>query len=137
MRPEAIAAMVPFLAGTSATRPGSHARGSARPRPRSRRPARRVAAVLGAAPDEVVFTGGGTEADNLAVKGAARAARAMPAAGDGVVTTAFEHKGVLARRATGSSARASACAASAVDAAGWSTSTSSRRRSTPAPRSCR
>ena len=35
-----------------------------------------VAASLGAQPGEVVFTGGGTEADNLAVKGAARAARA-------------------------------------------------------------
>ncbi|MGH7357527.1 MAG: cysteine desulfurase family protein, partial [Acidimicrobiia bacterium] len=54
----------------------------------------RVATRLGCAPAEVVFTGGGTEADNLAVKGAARAARARGL--DGVVTTAFEHKGVLA-----------------------------------------
>ena len=42
-----------------------------------------------------MLTGGGTEADNLAVKGAARAARDA-GTGDGVVTTAFEHKGVLA-----------------------------------------
>ena len=54
-----------------------------------------VAEVLGARPDEVVFTGGGTEADNLAVKGGARAARRVDGL-DGVVTTAFEHKGVLA-----------------------------------------
>ncbi|MXX00572.1 MAG: aminotransferase class V-fold PLP-dependent enzyme, partial [Acidimicrobiia bacterium] len=33
----------------------------------------RVAEVLGCRPLEVVFTGGGTESDNLAVKGAARA----------------------------------------------------------------
>jgi cysteine desulfurase len=43
----------------------------------------------------VVFTGGGTEGDNLAVKGAARAARARHGH-EGVVTTAIEHKGVLA-----------------------------------------
>jgi len=42
-----------------------------------------------------VFTAGGTEADNLAVKGAARAARARDGL-DRVVTTAFEHKGLLA-----------------------------------------
>ncbi len=42
-----------------------------------------------------MLTGGGTEADNLAVKGAAHAARDA-GRGDGVVTTAFEHKGVLA-----------------------------------------
>jgi cysteine desulfurase len=54
-----------------------------------------IAGALGADPGEVVLTAGGTEADNLAVKGAARAARAR-GDGDGVVTTAFEHKAVLA-----------------------------------------
>lgn len=49
----------------------------------------RAAAVLGCNPAEVVFTGGGTEADNLAVKG-----RALVGAG-GVVTTAVEHEAVL------------------------------------------
>ncbi|HXY92617.1 MAG TPA: cysteine desulfurase family protein, partial [Acidimicrobiia bacterium] len=47
------------------------------------------------APAEVVFTGGGTEGDNLAVKGAARAARGAGTA-DAVVATAIEHKAVLA-----------------------------------------
>ncbi len=42
-----------------------------------------------------MFTAGGTEADNLAVKGAARTLRSRTGR-DGVVTTAFEHKGVLA-----------------------------------------
>ncbi len=41
-----------------------------------------------------MFTGGGTEADNLAVKGAAHAR--LEAGVDAVVTTAIEHKGVLA-----------------------------------------
>ncbi|HYP23838.1 MAG TPA: cysteine desulfurase family protein [Actinomycetota bacterium] len=52
----------------------------------------RVAAAVGASPGEIVFTGGGTEADNLAIKGATHKRR-----GDGnhVVVTAFEHHAVL------------------------------------------
>ncbi len=50
-----------------------------------------VASLLGAAPEEIVFTGGGSEADNQAVFGAARA---RP--GGHVVTTAVEHPAVLA-----------------------------------------
>jgi len=51
----------------------------------------RVAAVLGCQPLEVVFTGGGTEADNLALKGAALAGGRR----GGVVTVATEHEAVL------------------------------------------
>jgi cysteine desulfurase len=51
----------------------------------------RFAAVIGAAPGEVVFTRGGTEADNLAVLGRARADRGGP-----VACSAIEHKAVLA-----------------------------------------
>lgn len=54
-----------------------------------------VAAGLGCEPGEVVFTAGGTESDNLGVKGAARSARSA-GHGDGVVTTTIEHKAVLA-----------------------------------------
>jgi cysteine desulfurase len=51
---------------------------------------RQLAALLRCSPTELVFTGGGTEADNLAILGAARAA------GRGhVVTTAIEHPAVL------------------------------------------
>ncbi|HMF04910.1 MAG TPA: cysteine desulfurase family protein [Acidimicrobiia bacterium] len=92
MYPEVAAAMLPFQAGTFGNPSGGHA--AARAAKTALEEAReRVADALGAGPAEIVVTGGGTEADNLAVKGAARAARA---AGDGVVTTAFEHKGVLA-----------------------------------------
>ena len=56
----------------------------------------RSAAALDCSPHDVVFTSGGTEADNLAVKGIAWAARSR---GDGgpvhVVTTAVEHSAVL------------------------------------------
>ena len=67
--------MAPFLAGTFGNPSGGHA--AARAAKTALEDAREeVAALLGAEPGEVVFTAGGTEADNLAVKGAARAARA-------------------------------------------------------------
>src|SRR5690349_11527601 len=47
---------------------------------------KRVAELLGADPQEIVFTSGGTEADNLATFGI----------GGHVVTTTFEHPAVLA-----------------------------------------
>jgi cysteine desulfurase len=49
-----------------------------------------VAGLIGAAADEIVFTSGGTESDNLAVLGVAEAAT-----GHGIVTSAVEHKAVL------------------------------------------
>ena len=54
----------------------------------------RVADCLGAQPSEVVFTSGGTEADNLAIKGvlAAQSSKGAPA---GLVTSAAEHEAVL------------------------------------------
>ncbi len=51
-----------------------------------------VARLVGANPREIVFTSGATEADNLALLGAARARRA---AGAHVVTSAIEHPAVL------------------------------------------
>ncbi len=53
----------------------------------------RVAALLGAEPGEIVFTSGGTEADNLALQGVLMAAG--PAASH-LVTSAIEHPAVLA-----------------------------------------
>ncbi len=52
----------------------------------------RVAATLGCRTGEVVFTSGGTEADNAAVKGAASALRQS---GRHIVTTAIEHHAVI------------------------------------------
>ncbi len=94
MRPEALAAMAPFLVDSFGNPSGAHR--AAREAKTALEEAREViAAGLGATPAEIVITGGGTEADNLAVIGAARAARS-DGRGDGVVTTQFEHKGVLA-----------------------------------------
>jgi cysteine desulfurase len=93
MRPEALEAMLPFLSGTFGNPSGQHA--AARAAKTAIEEAREtVAAALGARPGEVIFTGGGTEADNLAVKGAARSAR-QRGLGEGVVTTAVEHHAVL------------------------------------------
>ena len=51
---------------------------------------RKVAVLVGAAPDQVVFTSGGTEADNLAVDGVVRSTGCLP------VCSAVEHPAVLA-----------------------------------------
>ncbi|HUI08551.1 MAG TPA: cysteine desulfurase family protein [Verrucomicrobiae bacterium] len=52
----------------------------------------RLAALLGAQEGEIVFTGGGTEADNMAVFGVARALRKK---GRHIVTSSIEHHAVL------------------------------------------
>lgn len=57
--------------------------------------ARKVCAdLLGATPKEVVFTGGGTESDNAAIRGAAFAQRAR-GRGNHIITSAIEHHAVL------------------------------------------
>ncbi|MGQ0434485.1 MAG: cysteine desulfurase family protein [Microthrixaceae bacterium] len=88
MRPEAIAAMVPLLADGYANPSGAHA--LARAARATLDDARaRLAEVVGCAPGEVVFTGGGTEADNLAVRGVAGAT------GGSVLCAASDHHAVL------------------------------------------
>lgn len=51
-----------------------------------------IAAMLGAAPEEIVFTSGGSESDNFAVKGVAYALKEK---GDHLITSAIEHHAVL------------------------------------------
>jgi cysteine desulfurase len=92
-RPEARAALSRWLESANASSP--HAAGQdARTVVEEAR--ERVATALRCSPHEVVFTSGGTEADNLAVKGiawaAARRSRGVPH----LVTTAVEHPAVLA-----------------------------------------
>src|SRR5512144_1097589 len=53
-----------------------------------------VAALAGASAREVVFTSGGTEANNIAILGAARAAR-RAGSRDGIVTVSTEHSSVI------------------------------------------
>ena len=110
MRPGVLAAMTPFLSGTFGNPSGGHA--VARAAKTALEEAREtVAAALGARPGEVVFTAGGSEADNLAVKGAARAARA----GRDAATASSPSRSSTrpcSRRATAWSARASGSHAS-------------------------
>ena len=88
VRPEAVEAMLPFFAERFGNASGSHA--MAREARKALDEAREVVAdCLGANPGEVVFTGTGTEADNLAVIGAAGARSGT------VVATAIEHHAVL------------------------------------------
>jgi cysteine desulfurase len=54
-----------------------------------------VAALLGCAPDEIVFTGGGSESDNYALKGIAFSRRAQ-GKGNHLITSQIEHPAVLA-----------------------------------------
>ncbi len=55
---------------------------------------RTIAELLGARPSEIVFTSGGTESDNSALRGIALARRVQTGA-DRIITTPVEHKAVL------------------------------------------
>jgi cysteine desulfurase len=91
LAPEALAAMRPYLERHFGNPSSIHAAGrEARAAIDDARD--RLAQVLGARPHEIVFTSGGTEADNLAVLGLARARAGQ---GRHVVTCATEHHAVL------------------------------------------
>jgi cysteine desulfurase len=90
MRPGVWEAMEPYARDGFANSSGSHS--EARRAKNALEEAReQIARLLGAHPLEIVFTGGGTEADNLAVAGAALAGGER----GGVVTSAVEHEAVL------------------------------------------
>lgn len=92
LAPEAREAMLPWLGDGFANASGLYA--AAREARKAIDEARDViAAATGARTEEVVFTSGGTEADNLAIKGAAWHGREQGR--DGIVVSAFEHHAVL------------------------------------------
>jgi cysteine desulfurase len=89
--PAVRAAMAPFLDLEFGNPSSAHAYGRVA-REALEEARRQVAGLLGAAPDEVVFTGGGTEATNHALKGAVfLALRERPAAELHLITSAVEH----------------------------------------------
>ena len=111
MLPEAIEAMTEHL-GDVGNPCSLHAsgRGARRVVEESRE---RIAQALDCRPGEVVFTSGGTESDNLAVKGIFWARRAEDPARTRILSTAVEHHAVLdaarvAGRARGRRGRAAA-----------------------------
>jgi len=93
MRPAALSALTAALAHTG--NPSSlHTAGRAARRT-VEEARERLAAAVGARPSEVVWTAGGTEADNLAVKGLFWARRTQDTARRRVVVSAVEHHAVL------------------------------------------
>ncbi len=92
VRPEVLEAMLPFYGPRFGNPSSMHAWG------REARTAldearERVARCIGASADEVCFTSGGTEADNIAVLGAWRARRSSSRTA--ILTSPIEHKAVL------------------------------------------
>ena len=94
VRRDVLQAMLPYLDGASFGNPSSAHRFGRTARAGLEQARREVALAVGAEPTQVVFTSGGTEADNLAVIGAALAARdhGKPML---VAVSAVEHKAVL------------------------------------------
>lgn len=91
LRREALDAMLPFLGEQFGNPSSPHAYGR-RARAALDEAHERIAVAFGAGPREMILTSGGTEALNLALKGAAWAGKAR---GSRIITTAIEHHAVL------------------------------------------
>jgi cysteine desulfurase len=95
VRPEVLEAMLPYLTAEAFGNPSSSHRFGRTARAGLEAARREVAKAVGAEPNQVIFTSGGTEADNLGIVGAALAARDRGGAMCAVVS-AIEHKAILA-----------------------------------------
>jgi len=95
VRPEVLEAMLPYLGKEAFGNPSSAHRFGRAARAGIEEAKRTIAEAVGAEPNQVVFTSGGTEADNLAIIGAALAARDRGGPFR-VAVSATEHKAVLA-----------------------------------------
>jgi cysteine desulfurase len=89
--PEVISAMRPFLETEFGNPSSSHWYGIA-PKRAVENARKQVAALLNCDPREVIFTSGGTESNNYAIYGIARALRHK---GNHIITSAVEHPAVL------------------------------------------
>jgi cysteine desulfurase len=94
VRPEVLEAMLPFLGKDGFGNPSSAHRFGRTARAAVEEAKRSLGAALGAEPNQVIFTSGGTEADNLAVVGAALASRDRGGPFR-VAVSSIEHKAVL------------------------------------------
>ena len=90
LRPEALEAMLPYLSEHFGNPSSAHGFGR-KARAGLDEAHERVAKRLNAEPREIIFTSGGTEANNLAIKGAAWAGKAR---GHRIVTSPVEHHAV-------------------------------------------
>jgi cysteine desulfurase len=91
VRPEVLEAMFPYFQSTFGNPSSVHSAG-AQAAVGLEQARGRVAGQLGASAEEIIFTSGGTEADNLALIGTAHARAAL---GDHVVISAIEHEAVV------------------------------------------
>jgi cysteine desulfurase len=92
MREEALEAMLPYCRDIYGNASSIHQFGRAA-RTAIDEARAKVASLLGAAkPEEIIFTSGGTEADNFAIRGAVSALRSK---GDHIITSSVEHHAVL------------------------------------------
>src|SRR5712672_2099517 len=97
VEPDVLQAMLPYLSGEFGNAASIHTFGQ-RARAAVETAREQVAALIGARPQEIVFTSGGTEADNHAIFGVAQAL--IGAAGTApvhkhIITTSTEHEAVL------------------------------------------
>jgi cysteine desulfurase len=91
LRQEALDAMMPYLGGIYGNPSSLHTFGMETRR--SIEAARtQIAQVLGAKPEEIIFTSGGTESDNLAVRGTALAGKNK---GRHIITSQIEHPAIM------------------------------------------
>ena len=90
--PEVLEAMLPYFSEEAGNAQSVHSFGQ-RARAAVERARRQVAALINAAPPEIVFLSGGTEADNFAIRGIAEAHREH---GRHIITSQIEHPAVLA-----------------------------------------
>jgi cysteine desulfurase len=89
--PEVAQAIVPYLTEHFGNPSSTH--GYGRPAHEAMDAARRsIGAFIGGSPDEIVFTAGGSESDNLAIQGVAMALRRR---GNHIITQETEHPAVL------------------------------------------
>lgn len=93
VRPEVVEAMAPYLTRWFGNPASHHEVGEAAAAALDGARAR-VAAVLGMRPGDIVFTSGGTESNNTAIKGLVLGA--LPRGRRHLITTAIEHESVLA-----------------------------------------
>ncbi len=89
--PEVVAAMLPFFSDRFGNPASMHASGQEN-KGAVEEARERIASFLGAAPGEIVFTSGGTESNNTAVKGVAYARQGK---GNHIITSPIEHHAVL------------------------------------------
>lgn len=91
VKKEVLEAMIPYLRDQFGNPSSLHTTGRQARRALDEVRAK-IASAVGALPEEIIFTSGGTEANNLAVQGAARA---LSSRGKHVITSAVEHHSVL------------------------------------------